>query len=237
METASDDWLADFNDDGLAEVAVGRLPFRSLEEAFTMSSKILGYEKVNPAQSVALVSDANDGFDFAAALSQLAPLIPDGINVVEVRRGEADPGKVKQRLLDGINDGQKIVNYSGHGSATQWRGGLLTSNDAGEMTNETLPVFVMMTCLNGYFQDPALDSLAESLMRAKSGGAVAVWASSGMTLPIQQAVMNQEFYRLVFSGTAPPRLGEAARRAKWVINDTDVRRTWVLIGDPTMNLR
>jgi hypothetical protein len=58
-----------------------------------------------------------------------------------------------------------------------------------------------------------------------------------MTLPLQQAVMNQEFYRLVFSGAAAPRLGEAALRAKWVINDIDVRRTWVLIGDPTMKLR
>ena len=38
-----------------------------------------------------------------------------------------------------------------------------------------------MTCLNGYFQDPAMDSLAEALMKSEKGGAIAVWASSGMT--------------------------------------------------------
>ncbi len=45
-----------------------------------------------------------------------------------------------------------------------------------------LSVFVMMTCLNGYFDDPALESLAESLLKAERGGAVAVWSSSGMTI-------------------------------------------------------
>ena len=38
-----------------------------------------------------------------------------------------------------------------------------------------------MTCLNGYFHDPAFESLAQALMSAEGGGAVAVWAPSGMT--------------------------------------------------------
>ena len=35
-----------------------------------------------------------------------------------------------------------------------------------------------MTCLNGYFIDVKLESIAEALLQAP-GGAVAVWASSG----------------------------------------------------------
>ena len=57
-----------------------------------------------------------------------------------------------------------------------------------------------------------------------------------MTLPVDQALMNQELYRLVFSYPSIT-LGEAARRAKLVVSDADVRRTWVLIGDPTMKLK
>jgi hypothetical protein len=97
-------------------------------------------------------------------------------------------------------------------------------------------MFVMMTCLNGYFHDPAFDSLAESLMKAEHGGAVAVWASSGMTLPGAQATMNRELYRLVFSNPALA-LGEAVRRAKLATSESDVRRTWVFFGDPTMKLK
>ena len=33
LETASDDWFVDFDDDGLPDLAVGRLPVRTAEEA------------------------------------------------------------------------------------------------------------------------------------------------------------------------------------------------------------
>lgn len=116
-----------------------------------------------------------------------------------------------------------------------WRGGLLGSNDAPELQNrDRLSVFVMMNCLNGYFNDPGIGSLGESLLKSR-GGAVAVWASSAMTFPGSQAPMNQEFYRQLFGARA--RLGDAAMRAKAATFDLDARRTWVLLGDPTMKVR
>ena len=32
-------------------------------------------------------------------------------------------------------------------------------------------------------------------------------------------------------------LGEATARAKAAVTDADIRRTWVLLGDPTMRLK
>jgi hypothetical protein len=108
--------------------------------------------------------------------------------------------------------------------------------DALELTNEKQPaMFVMMNCLNGYFLDPASDSLGEALLKS-AGGAVAVWASSAMTYADAQAPMNAEFYRQVFAGLHA-RLGDAAMRAKAATADVDVRRSWVLLGDPTMRLK
>ena len=160
--------------------------------------------------------------------------MPGNIRVMSVTRG-TDQAAARRELIDAINQGQKIVNYMGHGNFDQWRGNLLTSADAASLTNrDRLSVFVMMTCLNGYFQEASGDSLAESLMRAP-GGAVAVWASSGMTSPGGQIVINEEAYRLMFDGSVT--LGEATRRAKAAVSDSDVRRTWVLLGDPSMRLR
>jgi hypothetical protein len=93
----------------------------------------------------------------------------------------------------------------------------------------------MMTCFNGYFQDAYNDSLSEALLKSP-GGAVAVWASTAMTEPAGQNVIAQEFYRLLF-GAQPVTLGEAARAAKGVTTDRDVRHTWTLFGDPAMRLR
>jgi len=100
---------------------------------------------------------------------------------------------------------------------------------------------VLMNCLNGYFADAANETLGEALLKAPDGGAVAAWASSGMTLPEAQALVNREFYRLLLQtslrGTQGLTLGEASRQAKAATGDTNVRRTWVLLGDPSMRLR
>jgi hypothetical protein len=237
METASDDWFADFDDDGVADLAIGRLPVRSPEEASLLVSKIIAHEGTTPSREVLLAADENDGYDFEGSSSRLAALVPTTNTVTQVNRGRVGTEAAKKNLLEGISRGQKLVNYVGHGSVDQWRAGLLTSEDALALENQRLPVFILMTCLNGFFNEPASDSLAESLIRAEHGGAVAVWASSGMTSPDQQAVMNQEFYKLVFSVKGELTLGEAARRAKLAVSSSDVRRTWVLLADPSMKLK
>ncbi|HWO02699.1 MAG TPA: C25 family cysteine peptidase, partial [Blastocatellia bacterium] len=238
MEAASDDWFADFNGDGLAELAVGRLPFRSVDEAATMVSKIVSYESSSASSEALFVADSNDGFDFEAASSQLRALMPTGLKASQINRGRVDPDTAKAQLFDAINRGQKLVNYIGHGSVNQWKGDLLTNDDALALTNGgRLPLFVMMTCLNGYFHDAALDSLGESLLKAQRGGAVAVWASSGMTSPTSQEAANHELYRLLFGQAQKLTLGEAVMRAKSAAQDSDVRRTWVLMGDPTMRVK
>ena len=127
---------------------------------------------------------------------------------------------------------------SGHGSVEVWTGaGLLQSADAPHLTNgHRLPVVVMMTCLNGYFHDLTSRSLAEGLLQAENGGAVAVWASSGLTLPTGQAQINQAFLRELY-GTQRPTLGDATRTAKSATGDHEVRQTWLLFGDPTLRVQ
>ncbi len=50
--------------------------------------------------------------------------------------------------------------------------------------------------------------------------------------------MNQELYRLLFSsGSRALSLGDLMRQAKASVNNSDIRRSWVLLGDPTMRLR
>jgi hypothetical protein len=80
--------------------------------------------------------------------------------------------------------------------------------------------------------------LAEALVKAERGGAVAVWASSGLTYADGQARMNQEFYRLLFGESRRVlTLGEMMRQAKAAIQDPDIRRSWILLGDPSMRIR
>jgi peptidase C25-like protein len=240
METASDNWFAEFKGDGSAEIAIGRLPVRTADEAAAMITKIVEYDRSEPVDSIMLVSDSADDFDFEALTAGLRSAIPRNLMVREVNRGHMDAASAEGEIIAGLSRGQKIVNYVGHGNVDQWKGRLLTSASARDLTNSRhLPLFVMMTCLNGYFQDSSLDSLAESLMKTRRGGAVAVFASSGMTAPPDQSVLNHEMFRLILDSTnaGSLTLGEATVKAKLAVNDVDIRRTWILFGDPTMRLR
>jgi hypothetical protein len=58
-----------------------------------------------------------------------------------------------------------------------------------------------------------------------------------MTVPTEQEKVNQELYRQLFGSTPGLTLGEAIGRAKQATADGNVRRTWILFGDPTLKLR
>jgi hypothetical protein len=238
LETASDDWLVDVNSDGIADLSLGRLPVRTSEEATKVVQKIIRYEGAQPSASALLVADRNEGFNFAQLNQQLHNLLPTSLKITEINRGSAGDEQTKHDVLAALNSGAKLVNYAGHGSVSNWNGNLLTVADASTLTNrEQLSLFVMMNCLNGYYQEAASDSLAEALLKA-DGGAIAVWASSGLTIPQDQATVNQELFRQLFHSTVGRvTLGEAVMRAKSTIRNMDVRRTWMLFGDPTMTIK
>lgn len=238
-ETASDDWLADFDDDGVADIPVGRLPFRTMADAKLVLSKILNFTPVTP-QSAMLVADDPTGyyFNFEEANDQVQTLLPPGMTVQRVNVRVVGPSAAKTNVINGFNQGRALVNYTGHGNVDVWSGGaIFRSNDASALTNgNSLSFVVVMDCLNGYFQDPSLLSLSEALLEAPQGGAVAAFASSGLTLPDGQHEMSQQLYSLIY-GAQPIALGDAIKTAKNATNDIDVRRTWIFFGDPSMKIR
>jgi hypothetical protein len=241
LETASDDWFVDFDNDGLPEMAIGRLPVQTAEEAATVVSKMIGYEKSGAKKEAILVADRTEGpndFDFEGASEGVRALLPAPILVRKIFRGQfSSDAQAKGELLLGINQGPLLVNFMGHGSLEVWRGSLLTAGDAESLINGLqLLFFVNMTCLNGFFQAPYADSMAEALLKAQGGGAIAIWASSGMTEPGGQLMMNEELVRQLFNGEGLT-IGEAVMKAKASVTDMDIRKTWILFGDPATRLR
>ena len=66
------------------------------------------------------------------------------------------------------------------------------------------------------------------------GAAVAVVASSGLNQAPPQTSLDAAIIQNAVSGMT---LGEAVQKAKSSINDLDVRRTFVLFGDPAMHVK
>jgi uncharacterized repeat protein (TIGR01451 family) len=243
FKTASDDWFTDFKQNGFETIATGRLPVRTASDAALVVSKIVNYEKGlagggSGNQQALLVADQNIGADFTTATKFAATDLPSSLQTTEIFADGMDPNVVTQQILTALNSGPLLVNYSGHGSVEQWSfADFLDDTSGAALTNgDQLSVYLLMDCLNGFFQDVYSTSLAESLILAPNGGAVAVWASSGFTNQPPQASMNQALLQILKTNPSMP-IAAAIVQAKTGVTDSDVRRTWIFFGDPAMLLQ
>jgi hypothetical protein len=239
METVSDEMMVDFNNDGVGEIATGRLPAKDEGELTAMLEKIMTVQPMTKqeisARGVHFVSDALIGYDFAAGSRNMATFFPSTVSVNYLDAAGQDPTAVRNNIISRINGGPAIVNYFGHASIGVWTGSQIFRNtDAPSLTNTpNTPFMAMIDCLNGDYAEANMVSLAEAVMKQRNGGANSVWAASGYNAAFDQEYMTKDFYRKVFSGMP---LGEAARQAKLGAGNTDMRRTYVFFGDPTQVL-
>jgi hypothetical protein len=239
LETASDDWFADFDHDGVPDMAVGRLPVRTASNASMLANRIVNYETSSSGawtNQVLLVAGTDDAGDpFTSYTSTVQALIPNTQTVALISQGD-DPN-AHSNLITALNAGQSLVNFAGHGSNEVWASDLLSSSDVAALTNGSqTPFLISMTCLNGYFQDVYTVSLAKAIMLAPSGGAVATWASSGLTDSSGQSILDQAMVSALY-GSHSLAIGEAAAAAKKAVSNLDIRRTWILLGDPATKLQ
>ncbi len=244
-ETGSDETLADFNDDGLAEMAVGRVPSRLTSDIDTVFQKTINWEAnlgSDPMSRGALFAvdqfDATNNIDFAAINGRISGELPESVAKTVINR--TDPN-AQTNLIAAFNTGKYIVNYTGHGATGTWAAtSFFSTGNVNSLTNHnTESIATMLTCLNGYFIFPSGNALAERLLFHTNGGAVVTWASTGLTSPDVQEVMARRFYRKIGEGSIP-RMGDLIMDAKTVIvgaNQRDVRRSWALLGDPMLKVR
>jgi Peptidase family C25 len=244
METGSDEALADFNDDGLAEIAVGRVPARLGSEVTQNMNKSMAFEGfIVPtwlSRGALFVSDEPIGYDFDGLSHRLRDQLPSNMNITFILRNQPSQAESRNTMLGVMNQGKYLVNYSGHGSTGFWAvpsPAFFNSTDALGLSNgNNVSIFMMLTCLNGYFINQN-DSLAEALLKAPNGGAVVAWTSTGKTTPDVQEQMATRFLNQVTAGNMT-RMGDLVKDAKTVvIGGRDVRLSWVLLGDPTLNVR
>jgi hypothetical protein len=126
----------------------------------------------------------------------------------------------------------------GHGSEDEWSGDDLFDNTTVPLlTNGTrTPVFFIMDCLNGFFQDVYDQPLGVTLLLAPNGGAVAVLASSGLNQSPPQTNLDKLVVENALKQAALT-LGDSILKAKSQISDASVRKTFVLLGDPAMQIK
>jgi hypothetical protein len=245
-------------------IAHGRLPVRSAAQARLEVDRIIQYESAPSFGTwknlITVVSDdrnVNGEFDWAPNPEQAETLaesfIPPFFEVKKIYEEDypmviSSAGRrrpdARQALLDQINRGTLVLNYTGHGNPKVWsHESILTKDDVvTQLSNgNRLVLIVAATCDWGRFDEAAEQSSAEEAMVNPNGGAIGVISANRAVYSDDNAATNYTLYRYLFSRnpfSRTLRLGDGLLLAKNDANSGSIsnNRKYHLLGDPTLRL-
>jgi hypothetical protein len=242
---ASDNQFVDVEgNDGLPEMAIGRLPVVTSTELDLFTGKIRAYETAGgdwKSRVLMLADDPDDGGNFPADSNGVADIVTPEYTAEKIYLSEHSISEARQLLQDGINNGAFLLNYIGHASLDRLSAeGMLMDSDMDFLDNgDKLPVMTAMTCVAGRFAIPGIDSLGELLVLRQGGGAIAAWAPTGLSLNELALILDKEFFCAVFEDEEKI-LGEMVLRAledyAWAGKPRFMLDIYNLMGDPALQM-
>lgn len=234
-------------DDGLPEIAIGRLPVVSESELNKLIDKIAifesGIQNLQPWNTrVVMVADNPDSAgNFPYDSDEIAQIISPWYTVDKIYLGQLSLYTSRTRFKSAFNDGSFIINYIGHSLMDKFaHEGMFKTSDVYGLTNtQKLPIVIAMTCLAGNFSTPGYDTLTEAML-LHDGGAVAVWTATGLSLNSQGRVLDSEFFESVFTYQKDT-LGEAVLDALTQYNQQGgmefILDIYHILGDPALRIQ
>jgi hypothetical protein len=245
-------------DDGdwYPDIYVGRFSAETSAELYTQVQRSIAYER-----------DIADGdwLARAAGVCAINPPIPgdDGeynwdhldkirgqlldFGYTSVDRVYANEGADTQDLVDCLNSGRSLVNYSGEGYPEYWITPQFSVTDAENLLNtDMLPFIHVTSCWTGQFYDGTC--LAEALMRSRdpsaeeARGAIAVYASAPEQGIYQPMEAQDHTMELLVSSSKLTIGGLCFNGASNMIDEYGEAGvycfiSWVLFGDASLMLR
>ena len=265
---ATDDFFTAFGSGMIPSLVGGRISSRTLAEANTVVDKIIRYEDQSTRDSWKTrmlyigddawtpeggdVGDQTEHSDDAETLSTPS-YTPDEIEkkkiyiaeypTVFTSQGRRKPGAA-QDIIDDINQGVLMLNYSGHGNPKVWAHESIfeVTTSIPQLVNaDRLSIFFLATCNFSQFDDPKNYTGSELLMNKPDGGASGVISAARKVYANANAALNQGTYRRLFGRDAygrvvveRPATALFLYKASGFNGDNDQK--FFYMGDPTMRL-
>ena len=239
----------------LMDIAIGRLPVKTKEEADNVVNKIINYNipaSMNEWRNrVTFIGDDEDNNIHMSQANTLAGKVEISnkeynVNKVffdafkqEVTPGGARYPDVTKAIGEAVNKGSLVVNYTGHGGETGWgHERVLTVTDINGWTNDFgYPLFITATCEFSRFDDPNRTTAGELVLVNEHGG-LALLTTVRLVFSAPNFDLNTSFYNEVFNtvNNEYSTIGEIFLKVK-NLNASDANnRNFTLLGDPALKL-
>lgn len=251
----ADPLLADGDRDGVPDLALGRLPVRTLGEAEEAVRKILAYE-TQPANGKFLLAagpqDSQAPQPFAQASEALSSALPAVWDVDRIYQDQLGLAGARQALVAAFDSGRSMLSYIGHSGPTRWTFDPLLdiSQVVGSSSNPALPnlapssnqpIVLQFACWTTYFVSATQNSMAQALLLSPGRGASAVLGASVLMEQRSHERMAAALARHLQPGT---RIGDALLAAQSALAHDpdapagpDILIGQILLGDPAQAIR
>lgn len=240
-------------------IAHGRLTPRSLDDARLIVDRIIRYETKAPndiwKNTITVVADdkwapedQSEDFHTWQVEQLVSGSTPKDFEVKRIYMEEypvaySSAGRRKpdarKAIIDQVNKGSLLLNYTGHGNPKVWaHESVLTLDDVRSVfvNSERLTFIIAATCDWGRFEEAGEPSSAEESMLNRKGGAIGVLSATRAVYSYENAETNQYFYSYLFSIKPVMRLGDAYLLTKNSLWGLQNKQKYFLLGDPTLRL-
>lgn len=227
LETYSNDDFFGFLDEGeeierydivnALDIGVGRIPAKSLQEAYNVVNKITHYK--SPAtlgpwrlSTIYIADDSDNAGDHLGDAEVMNGVVTQNSNIhnptkvylnaiqlISTPGGQRAPDANKA-INDGIFKGAFLLNYSGHGNTSVLaHERIVTKDDYNKWRNiDKMPFMITATCDFGQFDQPSFVSSGEELMLKYNGGVIATLTTTHLVYAYANEMLNREFLAAQF---------------------------------------
>ncbi len=248
-QTASDASYGDIDDDGVPDIAIGRIGARTKAEIAFVINKIKAYQaREGYVGRILMATDKDDlgsGVNFTADAQDLIDAMPAdwrGSLREDFRAFPEVDGhqEAHDKVIRGINAGVSVVEYIGHSSQFSWAftsPSMLSFREIPDLTNVGKPaVITQWGCWNTYYVDPNGNTMGDRFMLGGEHGGVAVLGASSLTTSEGERGLGIELNKRLFNDGVT--IGEALIAAKKALAERadhpDIQLSWQILGDPAL---
>lgn len=246
------------------DIGIGRLTVSTLSEAQAILNKIKIYDSsasFGPwKNTLSFAADDGDGAIHLEDAEIMANYARDSLPIynnykfyVDAFTLQATPAgprapDANKALVANLYNGTLLMNYNGHGGPLGWcEERIFSMDDINDLDNlNKLPLFITATCDFAPFDNPAIQSAGEILLRKPDGGAIGLMTTTQLVYADQNRIMNLNYMIAGFKPMANgknPSMGDAYRLSKNLryVNSIDEFaasnfRKFALLGDPALPL-
>ena len=237
----ADNVYADFDSDGIPDVALGRLPVRTDQEFASLVAKLIHW--LPPVQGVFAAGPSDAGRFLSEVNDSFVDVLSDAMSVVPLAVDDLGLSASRSLLLGELEEDSRLISYVGHSSFGIWglnptSGILLHADDVRGIGNTSSHLVTQWGCWNTYFVDPRRDTLANAFLLQESG-AGAVLGATALTNVYALQQLGIAFTERYAQGRTLGETFRLALRDRIRANPQSAQslQGFVLLGDPAAELR